>query len=135
MNEPERYEPTWRDDAELDALLRTAKIIGINDIDASLADGAKELRHQPHSHQSSQFYEGELTMLAVIRPKIMIGAASLGLLGLLGGSAAASGSLAGSGPFEGAPPASHVAALSAPHGHGAVPRQWEEAAPNVMPQG
>src|SRR2546429_47640 len=36
MNEQERYEPTWRDDAELDALLRTGKIIGLADIDRTL---------------------------------------------------------------------------------------------------
>ena len=36
MNEPGRYEPTWRDDAELDALLRTGKIIGLADIDHAL---------------------------------------------------------------------------------------------------
>src|SRR5690242_12206275 len=36
MNEPGRYEPTWRDDAELDALLRIGKIIGLADIDRAL---------------------------------------------------------------------------------------------------
>jgi hypothetical protein len=40
MNEPGRYEPTWRDDAELDALLRTGKIIGLADIDHALVDRA-----------------------------------------------------------------------------------------------
>ena len=36
MNEQERYEPTWRDDAELDALLRAGKVIGLADIDRTL---------------------------------------------------------------------------------------------------
>jgi hypothetical protein len=54
MNEQQRYDPTWRDDAELDAFLLAGKVIGLANIESALgikaghrailADGAKELR-------------------------------------------------------------------------------------------
>jgi hypothetical protein len=36
MDETEDYDPTWRDDAELDALLLSAKITGLADLDGAL---------------------------------------------------------------------------------------------------
>ena len=36
MGSNETYDPTWRDDAELDALLLTAKITGLADLDGAL---------------------------------------------------------------------------------------------------
>jgi len=36
MDENDPYDPTWRDDAELDALLLAAKIIGLADLDGAL---------------------------------------------------------------------------------------------------
>jgi hypothetical protein len=36
MDDSETYEPTWRDDAELDALLIAAKITGLKDLDGAL---------------------------------------------------------------------------------------------------
>jgi hypothetical protein len=36
MDDSETYDPTWRDDAELDALLLAAKITGLADLDATL---------------------------------------------------------------------------------------------------
>jgi hypothetical protein len=36
MDENEAYDPTWRDDAELDALLHTAKITGLAGLDGAL---------------------------------------------------------------------------------------------------
>lgn len=44
MNEPENTNPTWRDDAELDAFLLAGKIIGLADIEVALNIGAAELR-------------------------------------------------------------------------------------------
>ena len=34
MDEPQTYDPTWRDDAELDALLLAAKVAGLADLTA-----------------------------------------------------------------------------------------------------
>jgi hypothetical protein len=36
MDGNETYDPTWRDDAELDALLLAAKITGLADLDGAL---------------------------------------------------------------------------------------------------
>jgi hypothetical protein len=36
MDDSETYDPTWRDDAELDALLLAAKIRGLADLDGVL---------------------------------------------------------------------------------------------------
>jgi hypothetical protein len=36
MDDNETYDPTWRDDAELDALLLAAKITGLADLDSAL---------------------------------------------------------------------------------------------------
>jgi hypothetical protein len=36
MNDNETYDPTWRDDAELDALLLVAKITALADLDGAL---------------------------------------------------------------------------------------------------
>ena len=36
MDENDPYDLTWRDDAELDALLLAAKIIGLADLDGAL---------------------------------------------------------------------------------------------------
>jgi hypothetical protein len=36
MDENEAYDPTWRDDAELDALLLAAKMTGLADLDGAL---------------------------------------------------------------------------------------------------
>jgi hypothetical protein len=36
MDENETYDPTWRDDAELDALLLAVKITGLADLDGAL---------------------------------------------------------------------------------------------------
>jgi hypothetical protein len=36
MDENEAYDLTWRDDAELDALLLAAKMTGLGDLDAAL---------------------------------------------------------------------------------------------------
>jgi len=36
MDETEAYDPTWRDDAELDALLLAAKVAGLGDLDRAL---------------------------------------------------------------------------------------------------
>jgi hypothetical protein len=36
MDDSEPYDPTWRDDAELDALLLAAKIIALADLDGAL---------------------------------------------------------------------------------------------------
>jgi hypothetical protein len=36
MDENEAYDPTWRDDAELDALLLAAKMAGLADLDGAL---------------------------------------------------------------------------------------------------
>jgi hypothetical protein len=36
MDENETYDPTWRDDAELDALLLVAKITGLAELDGAL---------------------------------------------------------------------------------------------------
>ena len=36
MDDSETYHPTWRDDAELDALLLAAKVRGLADLDAAL---------------------------------------------------------------------------------------------------
>ena len=35
MDEPQTYDPTWRDDAELDALLLAAKVAGLADLDGT----------------------------------------------------------------------------------------------------
>ena len=51
MNEPEEYNLTWRDDAELDAILLAGKIIGLADIERALGSGATESQdsHTPAS--------------------------------------------------------------------------------------
>lgn len=36
MDDNEAYDPTWRDDAELDALLLAAKMAGLADLDGAL---------------------------------------------------------------------------------------------------
>jgi hypothetical protein len=36
MDETETYDPTWRDDAELDALLLAAKVVTLADLDSAL---------------------------------------------------------------------------------------------------
>lgn len=36
MDENDAYDPTWRDDAELDALLLAAKMAGLADLDGAL---------------------------------------------------------------------------------------------------
>lgn len=40
MDGSEPYDPTWRDDAELDALLLAGKITGLADLDGALDIGA-----------------------------------------------------------------------------------------------
>jgi hypothetical protein len=40
MDSSEPYDPAWRDDAELDALLLAGKIIGLADLDGALDTGA-----------------------------------------------------------------------------------------------
>jgi hypothetical protein len=48
MDENETHDPTWRDDAELDALLLAAKITGLADLDRTLdiRTGYRALRGQ-----------------------------------------------------------------------------------------
>jgi hypothetical protein len=47
MDENDPYDLTWRDDAELDALLLAAKIVGLADLDGALDTAPFSPRTRP----------------------------------------------------------------------------------------